>query len=208
MEENNKVKEKKKNVILLFLKKNKIKTLLFLFIALVANTYAWFLYNRVVSANLEAHIKSWQVSIEGAMDDSLTFDIDDLYPGMPDYEDSVQLTNEGEMDADVTFTLKSIRILDETYTVGENGYTVESLEAKLAEYPFSITFEASNSTVSSHGGETDLRLYVEWDYGDGDEEKDELDTYWGEKSYDFTEDNPDTPSVEVVIDVNVSQVAP
>ena len=97
--------EKKKNYLLLFLKKNKIKTLLLLFLALAANTYAWFIYNRVVSANLEAHVKSWQVTIDGAVNENITFEIDDLYPGMPEYSDEVTLTNDGEMDANVTFTI-------------------------------------------------------------------------------------------------------
>jgi len=207
MEEENNEKKKKKNILLLYLKKHKIKTLLLLFFALIANTYAWFVYNRVVSTNLTAHIKSWQVTIDGAKDEELTFEIDDLYPGMPEYNDTVSLTNDGELDAEVSFSIKSIRILDETYTVGEDGYTVESLQKKLDdEYPFVITLESSTDYVSSGGGTTDLKLYVTWDFGDGDEEKDAIDTYWGEKSYDFTKNNPDTPSLEIVVNVDVSQV--
>lgn len=207
-EENNEVikEKKKKNYLLLFLKRNKIKTLLFLFIALVANTYAWFIYNRVVSTNLEAHVKSWQVTIDGAMDENITFSIDDLYPGMPEYSDEVTLTNDGEMDANVSFQIHSIRVMDETYTVGVNNETIASLNARLASYPFSITLESSNTLVESGGGQAQLHLYVSWDFGNGDEAKDLLDTYWGEKSYDFTEDNPNLPSIEIVVNVNVEQV--
>ena len=207
-EENNEVikEKKKKNYLLLFLKRNKIKTLLFLFIALVANTYAWFIYNRVVSTNLEAHVKSWQVTIDGAMDETITFEIDDLYPGMPEYSDSVTLTNGGEMDAQVSFSIKSIRIMDETYTVGVNGETVESLKTRLANYPFSITIESSNELVESGGGQADLHLYVEWDFGDGDATKDALDTYWGEKSYDYSQTNATKPSIEIEVNVNAEQV--
>jgi len=204
MEEEIKKEKKKKSLILLFLKKNKIKTLLFLFVALVANTYAWFIYNRVVSANLEAHVKSWQITIDGAMSDSLTFQIDDLYPGMPEYSDTVTLSNEGEMDAEITFKVHSIRIMDEEYTVGEGGETQASMDERVANYPFQITLESSSSHLSS-GGETTISLYVNWDFGNGDEEKDALDTYWGEKSYDFTLANPTLPSLEVVVDVNVAQ---
>ena len=201
--------KKKKNLLFAFIKKHKIKTLLFLFIALVANTYAWFLYNRIVSADMSAHIKSWQVTIDGANNESLTFEIDDLYPGMPEYSDSAELTNEGEMDAEVSFTIKSIRILDEEYEVGVDGETVESITQKLEEdYPFDISFESSNDLVSGHGGQAELRLYVTWDFGDGDPDKDAWDTEWGEKSYDFSEDNPGVPSVAIVVDVNVSQVNP
>lgn len=198
-------KKKKQNIIWLFIKKNKLKTLLLLFIALVANTYAWFIYNRVVSASMEAHIKSWQVTIEGAIDDSLTFDIDDLYPGMPAYQDEVSLVNDGEMDANLTFSYKSIRIMGDTYTVGVNGVTQQSLQDMIDGYPFEITLEASSNTVSSGGGESLLRLYITWDFGDGDEEKDALDTYWGEKSYEFTSENPGLSSLEIVVDVNIAQ---
>ena len=201
-------KKKKQNIIWLFIKKNKIKTLLFLFIALTANTYAWFLYNKIVSANLDAHIKSWQVTIDGANEDTLTFHIDDLYPGMPEYSDEVTLTNAGEMDAEVSFSVHSFRILDEEYEVGVGGETAESLATRLAAYPFEITYESSNSSVSSHGGETDLRLYVNWDFGDGDETEDALDTQYGEASYEFHRLHPTTPSVEIVLDINVSQSLP
>ena len=206
VKENNQPEKKKKNYLLLFFKKNKIKTLLFLFLALAANTYAWFIYNRIVSANLEAHVKSWQVTIDGAIDENITFEIDDLYPGMPEYSDEVTLTNDGEMDANVSFQIHSIRIMDESYTVGENGETVASLEAKLASYPFSITMEASNSLVESGGGQANLHIYVNWPFGNGDEAKDLLDTYWGEKSYDFSQDNPTLPSISIVVNVNVQQV--
>ncbi len=199
-------KKKKKNYLLLFLKKNKIKTLLFLFVALAANTYAWFIYNRVVSTDLEAHIKSWQVTIDGAMDENIVFEIDDLYPGMDEYEDEVTLTNDGEMDASVTFTMHSIRILNDTYTVGVNGETAATLAARLAAYPFSIVIESSNAIVESGGGEANLHLYVTWDFGDGDEEKDALDTYWGEQAYEYNQANPDSPSIEISINVNVVQV--
>lgn len=198
--------EKKKNYLLLFLKKNKIKTLLLLFLALAANTYAWFIYNRVVSANLEAHVKSWQVTIDGAVNENITFEIDDLYPGMPEYSDEVTLTNDGEMDANVTFTINSIRIMDETYTVGVNGETVSSLETKLASYPFSITMESSNTFVEAGGGQAKLHVYVNWPFGNGDEAKDLQDTYWGEKSYDYSQDNPTLPSISIVVNVNVQQV--
>lgn len=198
--------KKKKNYLLLFLKKNKIKTLLFLFIALAANTYAWFIYNRIVSANLEAHIKSWQVTIDGAMDENITFEIDDLYPGMPEYSDEVTLTNDGELDATVTFKVQSIRILNDTYTVGVNGETVESLEQRLANYPFSITMESSNSVVQSGGGQANLHLYVTWPFGDGDETKDALDTQWGEASYTYSQANPTSPSIVIVVNVNVEQI--
>jgi hypothetical protein len=214
MEEKDKVieqpekKKKKQNFLWLFIKKNKLKTLLFLFIALVANTYAWFLYNKIVSANLDAHIKSWQVTIDGANDDTLTFHIDDLYPGMDEYSDQVTLTNAGEMDADITFSIHSMRIFEDTYEVGVNGETAASLEAKLASYPFEITYEASSESISSHGGETDFRLYVNWDFGDGDEEKDALDTEYGEASYDYHAAHPSSPCIELVLDINVSQTQP
>ena len=199
-------KKKKKHILLLFFKKNRIITLLLLFLALAANTFAWFIYNRVVSANLDAHVKSWRVTIDGAMEDSITFTLDDLYPGMPEYCDSVTLTNEGELDAEVSFKLHSISIMGDTYTIGENGETPESLQERLDDYPFEITIESSSSGVSASGGETTIRVYVNWDFGDGDPTKDALDTYWGEKSYDFSEDYPDTPSLQIVVDVSVAQV--
>ena len=206
IDNNNVVKKKKKKpILLLFLKKNKLKSLLLLFIALLANTYAWFVYNRVVSTNLEAHVKSWRVSIDGAVEDSLTFEIDDLYPGMPEYSDQVTLTNEGEIDANIEFSIHKITIMGDTYELGVDGETLESLNQRLEGYPFTITLESSSQHLTAGGGETTIRLYVNWDFGDGDPDKDALDTYWGEKSYEFTSDNPGVPSLELVVDVSISQ---
>ena len=201
-------KKKKNNLIWLFIKKNKIKTLLFLLIALTANTYAWFLYNRIVSANLDAHIKSWQITINGANDDQLTFHINDLYPGMEEYSDTVTLTNAGEMNAEISFSIHSMRIFEDTYEVGVDGETAQSLETRLASYPFEITYEASSTSVSSYGGQTELRLYVNWDFGDDDPDEDALDTEYGEAAYDYHAAHPDSPCIELVLDIDVSQSQP
>lgn len=204
LQQEEKPKKKKQSILALLIKRNKLKALIILFFALVANTYAWFIYNRIVDGDITAHVKSWNVTFDGALDDSLVFELDDLYPGMEEVSQVVSLTNNGEMDATVDFKIRSVRIMDVTYEVGVDNQTSESIENELLNnYPFKISFETSNDYVSSNGGKTELRFYVKWPYESGD---DALDTYWGEKSYEFDLANPDMKSIQLILDVNATQV--
>ena len=50
--------------------------------------------------------------------------------------------------------------------------------------------------------ETEFRVLVNWPYESGD---DELDTYWGKKSYDFKNDNPGENEIEIKVKITATQ---
>ena len=59
----------------------KIRTILLLLFTLLANTYAWFIYNTTVSSKLDVHIKSWQFELEaGSNIENFIFTVDEIYP--------------------------------------------------------------------------------------------------------------------------------
>lgn len=199
--------KKKQSILFLLIKRHKIKMILVLFFALVANTYAWFIYNKIVSSDISAEIKAWNVSFEGVEDGVLTFDLDDMYPGMPNHEESVSLTNNGDLNAKVNFTLHSFDILGESYSIeGEEGYSADDLLQILEErYPFKVTFSSSADEVDSNGGKVDLTFKVVWPYESGN---DVLDTKYGQLAYEFL-NNPDNASkkcLTITLDVNIVQV--
>ena len=67
-------------------------------VILIINTYAWFNANGPVKMNgLEADITPWDVRYyvddKEILDETVTFTIDQLYPGMPNREDIVRIYN-------------------------------------------------------------------------------------------------------------------
>ena len=200
-------KKKKKNILFLLIKRHKVKMLLLLFFALAANTYAWFIYNKIVSSDISAEIKAWNVSFDGANDGVLEFNLDDMYPGMNSHEETVSLTNNGDLNARVSFTLHSIEILGEAYSIeGPEGYTVADLTKILKDnYPFEVTFTSSADEVDGNGGRVDLSFKVVWPYESGN---DALDTKYGQLAYEFENnpDNKDKKCLKITLDVNIVQV--
>ena len=74
--------KKKKKSIKEFLKDEaKVKTLLVFMLALIVNTYAWFLYVSMVSTSLDIHITSWLFEFSES-EDTIILNIDRIFPGM------------------------------------------------------------------------------------------------------------------------------
>lgn len=75
---------------ILFLKKRlRRRTLFFLILTLMANTFAWFIYSNKVSNNITTGVKSWKINFkQDGVDivNNVEFKIDSIYPGMPDYK--------------------------------------------------------------------------------------------------------------------------
>ena len=81
--------------------------------------------------------------------------------------------------------------------------TSEDLEEMLIyDYPFSFGFDLSETALEALTGTATYTVSLEWPYESGD---DEADTYWGVRAYDFIEDNPGDPCIELRIKVYVIQ---
>lgn len=202
---------KRKNIFLLILKRLKkrikLRTLLFLALTISANSYAWFIYATKVNNDIEAHVRAWNVSFEvnsTKMEEYITFDVGEMYPGMAQYTDRVTARNSGESLASLTYEVISARIMNDVYVVGTNGITSESLLLKLAnDYPFSIVVTATNNSISPNGGEAQFVLTVSWPYESGN---DAVDTFWGNNAYDYHLNNPTSPFIAINIKISAIQV--
>lgn len=182
----------------------RIRTLLFLALALSCNTFAWFVYNSRVQNSLSTSVKAWRVTFENE-DNELTeyveFKIDNIYPGMTDYNNSIAITNEGEMQAEIKYELEEVSILGDVFTT--STLTSEQLINMMKNnYPFKIEFYTSNSTVNSNGKES-FNVSVKWPY---EQQNDELDTYWGTRSYDYKQANPNLPGIVLKLKLYVNQI--
>ena len=124
------------------IKKIKIRNILILIILLSFNTYAWFIYATRVSTGITARVSSWNVEFQtgtGEVITNMLIEVDRIYPGMETFEKIVEVHNKGETKAALTYQLERLKIMDETFDVGEDGLTSEQLEEKITtEYPFKI----------------------------------------------------------------------
>ena len=204
--ENNKEKNKKKSKIIgsVILKKIKIKHIIILILLLAFNTLAWFIYATEVSTSLSAHVTSWEVvfaSGDGEIENNIQIDLDRIYPGMETYETNIEVLNKGESTATLSYSFQSITILGETFEVGEN-MTSEELENKIKEeYPFKVNI-TTDAEELEQGGRSYYRITFEWPYESGN---DELDTYWGNRAYEYYSLNPGDTSLNIKIELKAVQ---
>lgn len=189
---------------ILFLKKRlRRRTLFFLILTLMANTFAWFIYSNKVSNNITTGVKSWKINFkQDGVDivNNVEFKIDSIYPGMPDYTNSLSITNIGETAANISYEVEEINILDEFYN--SDMYSSSDLITRLKEnYPFKMNFSINNQEVGT-GQTSEFTFSLVWPYESG---HDEADTYWGKKSASFKEQYPDKEQIAIKVKIIAGQ---
>lgn len=186
-------------------KKLRRSTLFFLVLMLITNSFAWFIYTSKVSNSINAHVKSWLVTFDqdgNPLEDTVEFTIDSIYPGMKDFTDSITISNSGETTAYITYQVASIKVFDEV--LDTSSYTSDELISFLnTKYPFLLTFEVSDDEIET-SNTSSFNVKLSWPYESG---RDELDTYYGKKSYDFSQNYPEENQIEIVVKIKASQSA-
>ena len=211
-------KEKEKqSILLLVLKKHKLGIAFVFFFLFASVTWAWFIYNKTVDLDLHAHVKTWDVYLgDDQTGDTYSFQLSDLFPGMPNATDEVDIVNNGEMNATVGLQIEELymfgvlQVEGTDYTVSEsNGvYTISG-------YPFDLSFTLGSTTLNANGTTT-LNFLLTWPYSrtgtagctadaDGFSVCDEEDTALGEQSYQFSQTHPDDPSLQMQLKLNIVQ---
>lgn len=194
----------KEFILFRIIKKVKLKTIILLIVFLSFNSYAWFIYATKVSGGISAHITSWNIKFragEKEVTTNVVFEVDKIYPGMEPQMKTLTAYNVGEMKALLEYNIRTIRILDETYTVSET-FTQDKLIEKLNEYPFKLTFEIDNTNLDEENGSADFDIKLVWNFESGD---DALDTKWGERAYEYNKNHPSSSSIYVEVDVSATQ---
>lgn len=212
------MEKKKKNKTIRILKKIiKPKQLILIILLLVGNTYAWFVYSKRVSNNIDVHVRAWKILFDSGtseVENYFNVDITNVYPGMETYSNSLTAYNKSEVSATITYTILEAKIFDEEYVsvegredngdeAEEDDMTSTELETFLSEnYPFVITFGVSDDEMAAENGEATYAVNVEWPYESGN---DELDTEWGIRAYDFKENNPTESCIVLKIKIFITQ---
>lgn len=192
--------------IVRILKKVKIKNIIILILLLTFNAYAWFIYATRVSSSLSVHISSWNVEFSVGEEETVTnilIEVERVYPGMETYEKNVTVKNKGEIKAELGYEIRKLKVMDESYTVGEN-ITMEQLENKIkTDYPFKINVIKDDTLLKEGTGDGLFTVTVEWPFESGN---DELDTLWGNKAYEYYSLNPGEKSILIEITLTAEQV--
>lgn len=193
--------------IVKILKKIKIKNIIILILLLIFNAYAWFIYATRASSSLDVHISSWNVEFSVGEEESTTeilIEVERVYPGMETFEKNITVKNRGEIKAELNYEIISLKVLDETYEIGEN-MTSEELENKMkTEYPFKINITKDEEELLAGTGAGMFTVTVEWPFESGDDEK---DTLWGNKAYEYYSINPGESCIKIGIVLTAKQIA-
>lgn len=206
-------KKQKKSFWKILFKVLKPQKLIIILLLLITNSYAWFIYSTKVEGSISAHVKSWDVIFQNGVDTQASYftaSIDDLYPGMDDYNYNLKIYNHGEIDARLTYELLSINILDREYIsvqgradkkepANSNDLSSDELqEYLLNNFPFKIHLSLSDEDLQADLGESDFNLDVTWPFESGN---DDLDTYWGKEAATFIKQHPEEPCIKLKVKV-------
>jgi len=191
-------------VLIRVFKKAKLRTFLMLIILLSFNSVAWFIYATKVENGISAKIVAWNVSFVTGEDELLeyiNFKVDNIYPGMEEYTERIDVTNSGDTNASLKYEIENARILDNYYEVSDTVTSPTLLNSLSNEYPFKIRIGVSKDIIAPNESAY-FYVSVSWPYESGD---DALDTYWGNEAYDFHEKNKDKESIELNLVISAVQ---
>lgn len=189
------------------IKRVKLSNIILLILILIFNAYAWFIYATKVSTALEISVSSWNIEFsagEGADNTNIVIELDRIYPGMQNFEKNIEAHNKGETKAYLTYKIQSLKVLDNTYIASDEGMTSDDIENKLKEYPFKIKIEKSSDQLEAGTGSENFKITVTWPFESGN---DQLDTFWGNKAYEYYSLNPNEKSILLNIELIATQQA-
>lgn len=194
---------KKTSTVNILKRSLRFKILLMLGILLVFNTFAWFIYSSTISTNISASVKSWKIAFETEEEviQSISFDVEDLRPGMTDYHNSIRIMNYGEVQASVSYAIEELTILNNTYT--KQTYTSEQLLQILNDNPFKTTIGLTKTVLEPENDYTDFTFDIVWPYESGD---DAADTLWGHNAFEFKEQYPNAKLIVIKILLTATQI--
>ena len=210
----------------------RIISILVFCVILIVTTYAWFSSQKDVRiGGLTGDVTSWDVSYfvndEERLDQTATFTISQLYPGMESWGDVVHIYNIGEASSNIKYELLSVKVFGEEVLpdlqIGVQGNTT-TIFAGDTSYPFKISYTYDkdylngkydvDDAVTSQSAHATLTLNVSWDYEIDDdstttdtnesENRDILDTQFGKSAYAYYQQEGSDLSKAIEIKVKIT----
>lgn len=159
-------------------------SLFFIAVSFISITLAWFAYSGISTVSTTVNVKAWNIEFmkdTEVVSNQIVISLDDVYPGMETVVEEVSIHNLGDSDAVLSYDILSARVLDQELDV--SGVTLD--EALSHDYPFHINIEVADRYVSHVDGVSEFSVSVSWPL---DSLNDELDSKWGNDSYNFQQE--------------------
>lgn len=196
-------------------------------------TYAWFSAQRDVKfGKLHGDVTEWDlkyfVDDKEILDETVTFTIDSLYPGMPNREDVVHICNKGTASTQIYYELLSVKVfgaevlnqLKINKDIKKEGTTTHIFSID-KNYPFDVSYTADKNYITgtyiddetTPNSKATFKFNVGWEYQNGTtmEEittEDFIDTQFGKDAFNYYEkgNDPDT-AIEIKVRITSKMVA-
>ena len=120
-----------------------ILSLFFIAVSFISVTLAWFAYSGLTSVATEIGVKAWYIKFDKKTDpesNNIIISLDDVYPGMETKSERVKISNLGDSDASISYSILSAKLLGKN--IEEKITDPKELEDALAHnYPFHINID-------------------------------------------------------------------
>jgi hypothetical protein len=193
-------------------------SILFVVVSFISVTLAWFAYSGLSNVATEVDIKAWYIQLEKdgeTISNDIVISLSEIYPGMDIIQETVNIKNLGDSNAQVNYKIISARLLgkeEDNYIVDEetNSEYVEDVLAH--EYPFHININLNKNYILAKGDESFFNVSISWPL---DSDDDTLDSFWGTEAYKFQQEEETKksldenyqikPAIQIVISLTAEQ---
>ena len=161
-----------------------ILSLFFVAVSLLSITLAWFAYSGLANTATEMDVKAWYIEFEKdskPVSNEIVLSLNDVYPGMEQVVEKVNINNLGDTDAKISYSIDSARVLDDELKT-EGASTLQVEDELSHNYPFNVNISLNKDFVKSKDDTSEFNVSVS---GPLDSENDSLDSEWGSYAYDF-----------------------
>ena len=161
-----------------------ILSLFFIAVSLLSITLAWFAYSGFANTATEMDVKAWYIEFKKdnkAISNEIVLSLNDVYPGMEQVVEKVNINNLGDTDAKISYSIDSARILDEELKT-EDKSTLQVEDELSHNFPFHVNISLNKKFVKSNDDTSEFDVSVSWPL---DSENNSLDSKWGSSAYEF-----------------------
>lgn len=155
----------------------KIRTIFMVLLLLGVNIFAWFIYISKGNFRLAASIVTWDINFynESAQVNDVSFVVDDIYPGMPQFEKVIRVSNQSDVNANLSYTITKYSIFG-VDVLPRNLTESQKLDFVESAYPFSTTMSVDRTLILKQDS-ADFTINLDWAYESNEEYYEVTDIY-------------------------------
>lgn len=123
------------------------------------NSFAWFVFMTNGQGHIDADVVEWDIAFinEESQVELIDIKIDDLYPGMPDFNHEVEVRNKSDLNATFSYEVEEVIVFGEHYSY-ENLLNIAN-----SDLPFKITFSYESDKINA-GDTMKFKVNLTWPF--------------------------------------------